>query len=971
MTLPSILNADKQAVQLYVAGLEPRPTVFACQVNQTFSTHDMVAQFTYDNAVGTYTNIIPGMTIHVGTAPGAHDVGIARVRKAPTSSIIYVGETSEVDWQNDLYITIIDEILPWQRHVRIVEKAPFMDYDIAYTDQHVACNPVAIMGPDGVLDVSEYPVEVKFPGAEDSWVFGSTISGWAWSSNAGTWDDETTNDPTLTISEYPANGLVRVRLVLTAANSKQSTAYRYFHVYDEEHPPMPLMRMTTSEASDNGGGWSFTLEADVPDEIFEAPNPHCRVIVFARDYYDGVRQSVGPLNTRENIVGCGYLTDYDHSYGAGRGTLKMIVQGLHYFLDRMSGFPPGVETAKHTPLAWTTIPALTVDKAVWHLLYWRSNICVISDVRLTGDGRYASKFESPSQSLWQQIETIATRAIFARARVNRFGQFYLEVDAQLVPEGDRPVGTVMTVNKEVFKDSLSISQRNTPRTAMLYMSGVSVNAFGDGSAHFVLANGHVYKRLGGIATSEKLLLQNQAQARVLGGLLAAAQNNKYSNVQFQLAQNNRFLDIAPYAYVRLICTPEENVAGLDLDVRVLVRSVEYEWNESTATLFTSVIGETEIFPELTTDGDVPDVPEMPDLTVPPPPTIPIPPPVPIYPPPTEVPNNQPRIVANWSSAHGIFLTDKFDKSNGDVIWRGINGGLDETTRNTVGNLIVTPNGTAYIMANGVYESYWTQIYRASQIGGMWQLIFENDEISAIAVNPTKPDEIAVLAAADVATNTRQIFVGGGGSLAAGDTFVSRRTERRGLIYWNDEWWVIAHGTQAVFVDMRWHTFSPTGTYGTTEELVNQGPIGSMGVVSVADHLYVWGGGPGVLPQVVDPAGVSTSITGFQPSDQTGGPHNQRVAFSPTGTHGMAIEAAFGSPPYQTTDGGWSWGSVAGVLSVGSNIVESCGDNFRFILGSGTTIKLTMDQGNTHVEHKHGNLTYIASLMNIIGIRYIQ
>jgi hypothetical protein len=64
------LRGDQQWSRLFLAGMENPPVVFACQVNQVFSTHDKVAQVAFDNVTaGVYTDVLPGMTVWIGDAP--------------------------------------------------------------------------------------------------------------------------------------------------------------------------------------------------------------------------------------------------------------------------------------------------------------------------------------------------------------------------------------------------------------------------------------------------------------------------------------------------------------------------------------------------------------------------------------------------------------------------------------------------------------------------------------------------------------------------------------------------------------------------------------------------------------------------------------------------------------------------------------------------------------------------------------
>ena len=40
---------------------------------------------------------------------------MVRIRKYPTEDTIYIGETSEIEWDNDLHLTIVDEFDLWAK----------------------------------------------------------------------------------------------------------------------------------------------------------------------------------------------------------------------------------------------------------------------------------------------------------------------------------------------------------------------------------------------------------------------------------------------------------------------------------------------------------------------------------------------------------------------------------------------------------------------------------------------------------------------------------------------------------------------------------------------------------------------------------------------------------------------------------------------------------------------------------------
>ena len=181
MTSPELTLLRKEGVWHKLSVLIPQSaTVYTARVNQaTFS--DPLVQITYDGGSGILGDVINGMTVLFGSAAGKSDKGIARIRKTPSATVFYINETSELSGlENNDYITILDEFLPWQRHLTIEETSALMDYDIAYSDQHANCLPVVNMGSDYVLTLGDLDDISITPDASESWVVGASVTTYLW-----------------------------------------------------------------------------------------------------------------------------------------------------------------------------------------------------------------------------------------------------------------------------------------------------------------------------------------------------------------------------------------------------------------------------------------------------------------------------------------------------------------------------------------------------------------------------------------------------------------------------------------------------------------------------------------------------------------------------------------------------------------------------------------------------------------------
>ena len=97
-TAPELVKLASDGQLSSVYGIVSNPTaIFAARVNQATITTDKLTNLTFDTVTtGAYTAIKPGMTVLVGSAAGLSDKGIGFARKSATSTMLFLGETSEI-----------------------------------------------------------------------------------------------------------------------------------------------------------------------------------------------------------------------------------------------------------------------------------------------------------------------------------------------------------------------------------------------------------------------------------------------------------------------------------------------------------------------------------------------------------------------------------------------------------------------------------------------------------------------------------------------------------------------------------------------------------------------------------------------------------------------------------------------------------------------------------------------------------
>lgn len=595
----SLLRTEPQISRPYLALLQPA-TIFACQVNDTFTTSDMTVEFEFDNVTtGAYSDVIPGMIIYIGSTAGAYDIGIGRARKAFGATTAYIGEVSDIAFDNDLYVTVVDAFEVNPRHLVVTSDGALMDVDIAYTDQHENYDPVPIMGGQVVVDTDSYPVTINFPEVANSWVIGSTITGYSFTATEGAVSNGTTSNPSVTISSYPTNGYIRVAETVTAGNGASHTGYRYILVFDPDHRPIEDFELRSCSASRSNGGWSARVKLNNESDV-ALLREGSLVIIYSRDYFDNSEDVVGLYAGRENIWISGWVYQYAKDNDPEHEPGEFEIQNAAFWMSQMSAFAAGVEFVTGTPTTWTEMQLLTVDKALFHFFRWRSTVMEVMDVFLSDDTRYTLEAVSAAGSLWGQIKELAEAQIYAQATCNYNCMLAVRIPYNLIPSADRAAAStkVMDLTTQDFNKNVSIA-RVAPKASMIVLSGVAVDIYGNGTATFSLSPGHVPARLGDMNPAPNLLLEDQTQANILAGLRMAAERNPYPDIPLVMKGHNRAFDICPTLY--------GTVTGLtDYSGTIIPEEIDYEFQDGRLTVEISFAGETDENDAVYVNGDIPD-----------------------------------------------------------------------------------------------------------------------------------------------------------------------------------------------------------------------------------------------------------------------------------------------------------------------------------------------------------------------------
>lgn len=660
------LRSANQFSELFLAIHKPA-VIYSARVNQeSFGTP--VSEVTYDSGSGTLANVKAGMTLYVGSSAGAYDKGMLRIRKAPSATIFYVGESAEIDWDDNNYLTVVNEFGLWSRHLKISGTTALMDYDVEYDDQHTDLDPVPVLGPPAVLWLTGATVNFS-PSASSSWVLGSTISSYLWvATGASATANLDTATPTIT---YNAVGQYRVDCTVTAANGKTTTGYRMVFIYSAASMPITQFELQSCSGELESGGWQFSVR--LYDQVAIADvREKAMVVLFARDHYAGTQESLGATTGYENVVAVGWIKQEDFEVSSEFSTVTFTVYGPQQWLKEISGYPVGMEYVDADASAWTQMDDLTVDHALWHLLHWRSTATLCMDITLSGESSLASAMEAPTGSLWDQLVTMSKEAILATPACNRYGQLYVQVDVPYMEEADRAsVPTVMEVLFSDWQDTLNIERAPIPRVAMVEASGISYDG-STASPLFSRAPGDVLSRYGNFISKDRLLLYDQDFCNDLCADIYAHENNEYPNIDFSLASNNRFIDIVPRQRLTISIGELNIPRGIVwTNKKLLPIRVSYTHDAKSGILTTSietksetsgeaigVVGVTRIPPQPVEENIDPGV-DPGDFPVFSPPNIWFPPILPAYPP------EDPLCLERGSNLYGMFFNPTYLESKVD------------------------------------------------------------------------------------------------------------------------------------------------------------------------------------------------------------------------------------------------------------------------------------------------------------------
>lgn len=953
----SLYKAPGKKSKYYCAIHKPR-VIYTARINQSFLSRDGVLSLEFDGGVGTLADVKADMMMYVGSSAGARDVAIVRIRYTDATHF-YVEQTSEINYQDNQYLTVVEDFRLLQRNVSIVSGVTYMDASIEYSNQHSNPDPVPVMGSHRVLKMTEATVDVEFDFSDSYVIDGSTIaSKLTTAPTAVSVDDATTFYPTVT---YDTCGWHAVYLTLTGTNGSTFFGVRYVYIWNEDNPP-PKVKVGSIPGDVNSGGWSFELELynnATIDDIYEGS----LCILFSEDYYGDTQQAIGSVHGSENIEAVGWITSPELiSWNPTRSAVKLSVQGPHHWMSRISSYPAGVAFTSSEPEEWTEFKNLTVDKGAWHFLHWRCTATRILDFFPSGVTRLAPEVTSLATDLFSQLQEMAALGIFARPGFNAQGQFFLQVHPQLTPESERTWNTVMNITPHDWRDEVGLERITVPEVTQIFLSGIHISSSGDGASYFALAPGHIYSRYGKPESVERVLVISQAQAITLAGLYYGWRNNSLPDIPIPLSANIRLIDLFPNQYCSTSIADTDTARGIEYSGRIIPKSITVNFDDNTGRATREVIFEAETFEGLAVQEIIQgsgDLTYMPDF-----PTFPELPPFDSILPGTDVlpPEGPHYVLAHDNVFAGLVYTSNFHET--EPVWVQLNGGLTSDQYLAIQQIEFCPSGAVYVASLGNSNVREIFIARAPSLGATFTIIEDETTLAVkypaatifclrgLGIDKTKPEAVAY-AAGDAATESADIFYGLTGVFTQ-EVHIGNCTREGSLTYGLGKW---------LFTYEGW-SFGSVGIYSLLSADCSS-------ILSAAVHFWYTairhqrlGYSGKTYHFVTNEADILVGTDNLTSEVRVGsfleplGYHG--IAFDPSGTLMMSRYAA--GRKGKSSDGGSSWSDITGLAYTGAWA-------FAYAGGSGTTSRWVA--GSSYMQYsdnfgvtwitKQGNLNDISPL----------
>lgn len=621
------LRTQPQSTELKLSIFEPQ-IIFQAQINSTGTFRGM-REIPYDNvSLGSYTAIEPNFTLWIGSTAGAKDYGTMRVRSADASQLV-VSENSNIDWQNDLYLTVFRYVELWPVYPRIIQDPSnpedtiwYKDYDIPYTNQNSILGTFINMGPHRAAyrDPASGLAQLYYSSTGTySFITGSSYN---WFFEGATVTGSTAAEPGWITYNQP--GFFTTRLIISGSSGSVDTAYRYISI----DPPEYRWQLVSLGGSRSEGGYTASIKVFSIIPLQE----HAVVVLHRKSFYGNTQVNLGGnFPNTGDIFYVGYIDRDSISYDYEHSEVSFDALSLTGLMREASGFSVSVES-KANPRFWYQLLDMDGRRAIYHYLRWHTTALQIGDFQWVGDDYKIQFFDSDRESMFDAINNYMRDTLIGQAVSDRQGKTWLEVEARAYqnPTGSFP--PIMEITKRDWMNSPEITERLSPDVSFMEYGGVAYSGVVTGTFAALIgsAPGTTPDFHGTVENHQGLAILGQAQLNNMVGNIFANANSPFPEVGMDMAISAVNLDIAPQETLRLRIAQGDTIRNVAINSLYLPDSMSWKYSPESFSLLpqidfqqlvNGIIGETVVIP---IDADVGDgftvpgiqVPAVPALSVP-------------------------------------------------------------------------------------------------------------------------------------------------------------------------------------------------------------------------------------------------------------------------------------------------------------------------------------------------------------------
>lgn len=625
-----LIRTRPQGTKLYLSIFQPQ-AIFKARINDSGIVRGE-REIIYDTvSLGSFSLIQSGMTMWIGTTEGAMDVGKIRVRSA-TSNTIVVSENSDIEWEDNLYLTIFYYFELWPIFPRIIQDPNnaenvifYKDYDIPYTNQNSILGTYVNAGPHraALLDPASGQAQLYWSSTGSYNLLGDSLS-YSWSFEGGTPSTSTSSVPGFV--NYDTPGQYVTRLTISGSSGGADTTYRYVSIYNQANPPIQKWQIMELNGSRNEGGYSLSFKVFEEIPIQE----HAVVVLFGENWYGSTLRNLGGNYPNSgNIFYVGYIDKDSISYDYEHSEVSFDTHSITGMMKESSGFSVSVES-KAIPSKWYELLDMDGRRALYHYLKWHTTALLISDFQFVGDDYKIQFFDSDRESMYDALDNYMRDTLIGQVVADRQGKVWMEVQAMAY---GNPTGTftpVYDITSRDWRNTPSIEEQLSEPVAFMEYGGIAYSGVATGTfgAFIASAPGNAPGFHGDVENHQGQALFSQDQLNTQIGNIFANRNAPFPSIDMDMANNLQNLDIAPQETVEIHITRTDTIRRLAIDGLYIPDSMGWNYSPNGFILLpkigfkqlvNGIAGETVIIPS--TSDDLGNGFNVPGLQIPPIPSL--------------------------------------------------------------------------------------------------------------------------------------------------------------------------------------------------------------------------------------------------------------------------------------------------------------------------------------------------------------